>query len=39
MEELKVTKGDGLGYEVIAEPGRFYSSDCFYLLARVIGKK
>lgn len=28
-EILKITKNDPLGYEVISEPGRFLSSNCY----------
>ena len=39
IEALKPTKNDPLGYRVIAEPGRHFSSNSFYLLTRVLGKR
>lgn len=39
IDALKVTKNDPLGYKVIAEPGRHFSSNSFYLLTRVLGKR
>jgi diaminopimelate decarboxylase len=39
INALKVTKNDPLGYKVIAEPGRHFSSNSFYLLTRVLGKR
>lgn len=39
IEALKPTKDDPLDYQVIAEPGRHFSSHSFYLLSRIIGKR
>lgn len=39
INALKITKDDPLGYKVIAEPGRHFSSQSFYLLTRVLGKR
>ena len=39
LEALKTTENDPLGYKVIAEPGRYLSSNCGYLFTRVIGKR
>lgn len=39
IDALKVTENDPLGYRVIAEPGRHFSGNCFYLLTRVLGKR
>lgn len=39
FEALKPTRNDHLGYQVIAEPGRHFSSRCFYLLTRVLGMR
>lgn len=39
IEALKQTQNDELGYRVIAEPGRHFSSNCFYVVTRVIGKR
>lgn len=39
IEALRPTRNDHLGYQVIAEPGRHFSSRCFYLLTRVLGMR
>ena len=39
VEALRPTKEDYLNYKVIAEPGRHFSSRCFYLLTRILGKR
>lgn len=39
LKGLEGTRGDLLGYEVIAEPGRFLCDNMFYLCNRVIGKR
>ncbi len=39
INALQITKNDPLGYEVIAEPGRHFSSYTCYLLTRVLGKR
>ena len=39
IDALKVTRNDPLGYRVIAEPGRHFSGNSFYLLTRVLGKR
>ena len=39
LDIIKSTKNDPLGYEVIAEPGRYMSSNCGYLFTRVLGKR
>lgn len=39
IEALKSTQTDALNLKVIAEPGRHFSSRCFYLLTRVLGKR
>lgn len=36
---MKVTENDPLGYTVIAEPGRHFCGNSFYLLTRVLGKR
>lgn len=38
-QALEVTRDDPLGYTVMAEPGRHFSSQSFYLLTRVLGKR
>jgi len=39
LEALEITKNDPLGYRTIAEPGRHFSAQTFYLLTRVLGKR
>jgi diaminopimelate decarboxylase len=39
IEALKPTENDPLNYRVIAEPGRHFCSNAFYLLTRVLGKR
>jgi diaminopimelate decarboxylase len=39
VDILYMTKDDPLGYQVIAEPGRHFSTLCFSLMVRVIGQK
>lgn len=39
INDLKPTENDLLNYKVIAEPGRHFSSNCFYILVKVIGRK
>lgn len=39
IEALEITKNDPLGYRTIAEPGRHFSAQTFYLLTRVLGKR
>jgi diaminopimelate decarboxylase len=39
VDILAATRDDPLGYKVIAEPGRHFSTLCFSLLVRVIGQK
>lgn len=39
IDALKVTENDPLGYTVIAEPGRHFCGNAFYLLTRVLGKR
>ena len=39
IDALKPTLNDSLNYRVIAEPGRHFSSNSFYLLSRIIGKR
>ncbi len=39
IDALRITENDPLGYRVIAEPGRHFSSYSSYLLTRVIGKR
>jgi diaminopimelate decarboxylase len=39
LNALKVTEKDPLGYKVLAEPGRHFSANSFYLLTRVLGKR
>jgi diaminopimelate decarboxylase len=39
VEALKPTEQDELNFKVIAEPGRHFSSRCFYLLTRILGKR
>jgi len=39
LNALKVTEKDPLGYKVLAEPGRHFSGNSFYLLTRVLGKR
>jgi diaminopimelate decarboxylase len=34
---LKKTRNDPLKYQVICEPGRFLSSESYFLLTRIIG--
>lgn len=36
---MSITEHDPLGYKVIAEPGRHFSGQAFYLLTRVLGKR
>jgi len=39
INALKITLNDPLGYQVIAEPGRHFCGNSFYLLTRVLGKR
>jgi len=39
VQALRFTENDSLGYKVIAEPGRHFCSNAFYLLTRVLGKR
>jgi diaminopimelate decarboxylase len=39
IQALQTTRNDPLGYRVIAEPGRHFSGNSFYLLTRVLGKR
>lgn len=39
IDALKPTKSDPMNYKVIAEPGRHFSSRCFYLLTRILGMR
>jgi len=39
VDALKITENDPLGYTVIAEPGRHFCGNSFYLLTRVLGKR
>ena len=39
IDALRPTYYDQLNYKVIAEPGRHFSANSFYLLTRVIGKR
>jgi diaminopimelate decarboxylase len=39
INALKITEKDPLGYKVLAEPGRHFSGNSFYLLTRVLGKR
>jgi len=39
INALKITENDPLGYKVIAEPGRHFCGNSFYLLTRVLGKR
>lgn len=39
IDALKPTRTDSLKYKVIAEPGRHFSSRCFYLLTRILGMR
>jgi len=39
VEALEITRNDQFEYRVVAEPGRFFSSDCFLLCTRVIGER
>jgi len=39
IDALKVTQYDPLGYRTIAEPGRHFCGNSFYLLTRVLGKR
>lgn len=39
VDILKATYNDPLGYEVMAEPGRHFSSSSCHLATRVIGKR
>ena len=36
---MERTKNDPLGYRVIAEPGRHFSSNACHLATRIIGKR
>lgn len=39
INDLKPTEADPLGYKVIAEPGRHFCGNSFYLLTKVMGKR
>lgn len=39
INALQITKADPMNYTVIAEPGRHFSGNAFYLLTRVLGKR
>lgn len=39
VKTLEETKNDPLGYETIAEPGRYITTKVFNLLVRIIGIK
>lgn len=39
IEMLKSTENDALGYQVMAEPGRHFSSNSCYLATRILGKR
>jgi len=39
LEALEITRNDPLRYKTIAEPGRHFSAQSFYLLTRVLGKR
>jgi len=39
IDALKPTQHDPLGYRTIAEPGRHFCGNSFYLLTRVLGKR
>ena len=39
INALLPTSTDPLNYKVIAEPGRHFSANSFYLLTRIIGKR
>lgn len=39
LEHLKLTYNDPLGYKVIAEPGRHFSSNSCYLATRILAKR
>lgn len=39
IDALKITENDPLGYRVIAEPGRHFCGNSFYLLTRVLGRR
>ena len=39
ISALQVTQKDPLGYQVMAEPGRHFSSNSCYLATRVLGKR
>jgi len=39
INALKITENDSLGYKVIAEPGRHFCANSFYLLTRVLGRR
>ena len=39
IEALRPTENDSLNYRVIAEPGRHFSGNGFYLLTRILGKR
>lgn len=39
IDALQETRNDPLGYEVVAEPGRHFSSQSCYLLTRVLAKR
>lgn len=38
-KSLKVTQNDPLNYRVMAEPGRHFCSNFFYLSTRIMGKR
>jgi len=39
IRALEITRDDPLGYRVMAEPGRHFSAQSFYLLTRVLGRR
>jgi len=39
IDALSVTHKDPLGYEIIAEPGRHFAGNSFYLMTKVLGKR
>lgn len=39
IDALRETAEDPLGYKVIAEPGRYFSSRSCYLMTRVLAKR
>jgi len=39
VDALKITENDSLGYKVIAEPGRHFCANSFYLLTRILGRR